>query len=100
MQLMGRSGMSASDAVGRVVRFFLPGLFLSLALVGCQTVALHDQQTAPPFRPGDVSAFAVDTDGNLIRAANGLFRSTDEGRTWASLPVPSDLQPATIRQVA
>jgi photosystem II stability/assembly factor-like uncharacterized protein len=100
MQLTGWSGMCASGRVGRVVRFFPPGLLLFLALVGCQTIRSHSPQTGPPLQPEAVSALAVDTNGNLIQAANGLFRSTDQGRTWAPLPLPSDVQPATLRQVA
>lgn len=60
--------------------------------------------------PGSLSAaapaaattsLAVDaTDGSLLKAAGGLFRSTDQGESWQPLSLPDDITPDQIREVA
>jgi len=43
---------------------------------------------------------AVDpSDGSLLKAAAGLFRSSDQGHTWSPLQIPADLQPNVLQQV-
>jgi photosystem II stability/assembly factor-like uncharacterized protein len=36
----------------------------------------------------------------LLKATDGLFRSTDRGQTWQPLPIPASLHPDRIRTVA
>ncbi len=67
-------------------------------LAGCQSAA---QPTPAPDPSRPPQALAVDpSDGSLLKAAGGVFRSTDQGRTWSALVMPADLQPADIQQVA
>lgn len=85
----------------RVVRLVVAGLLISLFLVGCQSA-----QPAPPSgsaagKTGPALSLAVDaTDGSLLKAAGGLFRSADRGQTWQPLPIPASLKPDTLRIVA
>jgi len=45
-------------------------------------------------------SLAVDaTDGSLLKASGGVFRSTDRGARWHPLPVPASLHPDRIGQV-
>lgn len=87
--------------INRALRMALPVLLLVLFLAGCQsarTVAPAESTAAPP---GPALSLAVDaTDGSLLKAGGGLFRSADRGRTWQPLPIPTDLRPDAIRQVA
>ena len=72
-----------------------------LLAVGCQPArsATSDVQAAVPVGPA--LSLAVDAgNGSLLEAAGGLFRSTDQGRTWQPLPLPADLKPSTLVQVA
>ncbi len=68
-----------------------------VALVaGCQSQP--GAATLDPSRPAQ--ALAVDPqDGALLKAASGLFRSTDQGASWTPLPIPPELQPAKLQQV-
>ena len=78
----------------------LAGLAVLLA-VGCQAdrSATADVQAAVPVGPA--RSLAVDAgDGSLLEAAGGLFRSPDRGRTWQALPLPADLKPGRLVQVA
>jgi len=52
--------------------------------------------------PGSAAGLAVDpSDGSLIRAGDGtLSRSTDQGQSWQTLPVPDALKPEKLVQVA
>ncbi len=80
----------------------LVGLF-AIAAFGCrsQLPTIGPGGAAPPGTAGALTGLAVDTaDGSLLKAAGGLFRSADQGRTWTSLPLPASMQPDTIRQVA
>lgn len=57
--------------------------------------------TAAPDTTRAPQALAVDpTDGSLLKAGGGVFRSTDQGHTWSALPIPSSLQPTSLLQVA
>jgi len=67
-------------------------------LAGCQSAG-QSAAALDPSRPPQ--ALAVDpADGSLLKAAGGVFRSTDQGRTWSALAIPADLQPTVIQQVA
>ena len=69
-----------------------------LLLGGCQSAG-QSAAALDPSRPPQ--ALAVDpSDGSLLKAAAGVFRSTDQGRTWSALAMPADLQPTVIQQVA
>ena len=45
-------------------------------------------------------SLAVDGDGSLLKVGGGLFRSTDQGKTWRPQPLPADLHPEQVRWVA
>lgn len=48
-----------------------------------------------------VSGLAIDpSDGSLLKVDRGLFRSTDQGASWAALPVPEEMHPDKLRVVA
>jgi len=69
-----------------------------LLVAGCQSTA-QPSAGADPSRPP--KALAVDpSDGSLLKAASGVFRSIDQGRTWSALSIPADLRPTDIQQVA
>ena len=69
-----------------------------LLLGGCQSPG---QPAAAPDPSRPPKTLAVDlSDGSLLKAAGGVFRSTDQGRTWSALTMPPDLQPSAIQQVA
>jgi len=83
-----------SIRLARVVVFVGALLFLA----GCQSAT---QSSAGADLSGPPQALAVDpSDGSLLKAASGVFRSMDQGRTWSALSIPADLQPADIQQVA
>jgi photosystem II stability/assembly factor-like uncharacterized protein len=69
-----------------------------LLLAGCQSTT----QPAPALDPSrPPQALAVDpSDGSLLKAASGVFRSPDQGRTWSAVVMPAELQPNDIQQVA
>src|SRR5438874_6502392 len=80
------------------VRAYIALLVLAALLAGCQSVT-----QAPP--PADSSrppqALAVDpSDGSLLKAAGGVFRSVDQGASWSALTIPAELSPGTVKQVA
>lgn len=76
------------------------GVFLAVLLAGCQVPRLGAQEDARGGHSGPLLSLAVDpTDGSLLRAGGGVFRSTDLGRSWQPLPIASHLQPDKIRQV-
>jgi len=82
-------------------RFIVLPWLLSLAIAGYQAArpnALH--QTLAAQTTG-ASSLAIDaSDGSLLRARGGLFRSADHGRTWSALPIPAALDPGRIDEVA
>jgi photosystem II stability/assembly factor-like uncharacterized protein len=82
-------------------RPLVPAAVLVLAIVfltACQSAA-QSSPAADPSRPPP--ALAVDpSDGSLLKAAAGVSRSLDQGRTWSALPIPAELRPSAIRQVA
>lgn len=89
----------------RIVRAALSGLLL-LLVVGA---GLYARSAVSGGRPASLPAapsagaagLAVDpADGTLLRVGGGLFRSGDRGRSWEALPVPDELRPAKLRQVA
>lgn len=84
-----------------LVRLIVLPLLLSLLIVGYQSArpnAIH--QTLAAQATG-ASSLAIDaSDGSLLRARGGLFRSADHGRTWSALPIPAALHPDRIDQVA
>lgn len=46
------------------------------------------------------TSLAVDAaDGSLLKAAGGLFRSTDQGQSWQPLSLPDDISPDQIHDV-
>lgn len=51
--------------------------------------------------PAASTSLAVDaTDGSLLKAAGGLFRSSDQGKSWQPLPLPEENNAEQIRDVA
>ncbi len=83
----------------------LGGVLLALLVVVWQSPRLQaplrvSWETAAA-QSGPVLSLAVDaTDGSLLKASGGLFRSTDRGARWHPLPIPASLHPSGIRQVA
>jgi photosystem II stability/assembly factor-like uncharacterized protein len=85
----------------RVVRLVIVGLLISLFVVGCQSAPPGTPGGDVTGQPGPTLSLAVDaTDGSLLKAAGGLFRSTDRGQTWQPLPIPASLKPDMLRTVA
>lgn len=84
--------------VTHAVRLILPTLLLGLLVAGCRSMLPVASESGAA---GPAVSLAVDaTDGSLIKAGGGIFRSTDQGRSWTPLAVPAAMQPARIRQVA
>ena len=84
----------------RVVRLVIVELLISLFVGGCQS-APSAPRGGVAGQTGPALSLAVDaTDGSLLKAAGGLFRSTDRGQTWQPLPIPASLKPDTLRIVA
>jgi photosystem II stability/assembly factor-like uncharacterized protein len=85
----------------RVIGLVVISLLISMFAVSCQSA-----QPAPPGgsaagQTGPAMSLAVDaTDGSLLKAAGGLFHSTNRGQTWQPLPIPASLHPDTLRTVA
>jgi photosystem II stability/assembly factor-like uncharacterized protein len=72
-----------------------------LLLAACQAAPSRAPDAGAIVQPEPMSALAVDpADGSLLAAGGGVFRSTDQGRTWTPLPLPADQQAAGVRQVA
>jgi hypothetical protein len=85
----------------RPARLILPALILALILMGCQSLRAAAPTSHTSAQPESAFSLAVDaTDGSLLKAAGGLFRSTDRGASWQPLPLTADLHPETITQVA
>lgn len=84
----------------RVVRLVIVGLLISMFAVGCQSTQLGTPGGGIAGQTGPALGLTVDaTDGSLLKAAGGLFRSTDRGQTWQLLPIPASLKPDTLRTV-
>jgi len=84
------------------VSFVLAAL-LALVATGCQGklpgTLTGGGGATDATRPA--MGLAVDpSDGSLLKAAGGIFRSSDQGQTWVALPIPSDLEPGNLQQVA
>lgn len=74
-------------------------LVLTLLLAGCQATGLENL-VGDRSSDEHASGLAVDaTDGSLLKAARGLFRSVDGGGRWEQLPLPSSVRPERLRQV-
>jgi photosystem II stability/assembly factor-like uncharacterized protein len=74
---------------------------LTLLLAGCQSAFLGAPTAGTPAQGGPASSLAVDpTDGSLLRAGGGLFRSADQGQSWRPLPLPDALHPDELGQIA
>ena len=88
--------------IRRAVRLAVPGLLLVLIALGglsTRTGVFGGQSDAAPLAA--TTSLAVDAgDGSLLKAAGGLFRSTDRGASWRPLALPDDLPADKIRQVA
>src|SRR5437899_1801160 len=85
----------------RVVRLVIAGLLIVVFVVGCQPAGPGTSGGSTAGQTGPAMSLAVDaTDGTLLKAAGGLFRSTDRGQTWQPLPIPASLHPDMIRTVA
>ncbi len=79
---------------GRVIALFALAAFLG----ACRSIT----QVPPPADPSRApQSLAVDpSDGSLLKAAGGVFRSTDQGVSWSALPIAADLSPGAVKQVA
>ena len=77
-------------------------LVAPLAVVACRPAAPGTGTgTASTGSAAGTVGLAVDPrDGSLLKAAGGLFRSTDKGQTWTALPVPAALQPKKLNRIA
>ena len=81
------------------------GFVLVLLVVGWQSLRSHwlsqDSQDSAAAQSEPVLSIAVDaSDGALLKAYGGLFRSTDQGANWRPFPIPASLHPDKIDQVA
>ena len=84
----------------RVVGLIVVSLLISMVAVGCQSVQPGTPGGSAAGQTGPAMSLAVDaTDGSLLKAAGGLFRSTDRGQTWQPLTIPASLKPDTLRTV-
>lgn len=82
----------------RAVWLIMPALLLGLLVGGCQAAGPVSSGSGPD---GPAASLAVDaTDGSLLKAGGGVFRSTDQGRSWTPLAVPAAMQPARLSQAA
>ena len=85
----------------RIVHLFLFGLAVALIIAACQSTRSASPASGSAAATGPAVSLAVSTvDGSLLKAGSGLFRSTDRGKSWQPLPLPADLHPEAIRQVA
>lgn len=76
-------------------------LLLALFIAGCQLAPSGEPGSGSAAPDGPAASLAVDpTDGSLLKAAGGLFRSADQGRSWARLELPAARHPEQVRQVA
>ena len=84
-------------------RFIYPmlGLCFVFLVAGCQSAPLTEPGTRVPGSAEPAVGLAVDAaDGSLFKAGGGVFHSTDHGQSWQPVPIPSDLHPDSIQQVA
>ena len=94
--------------VGDLRRLLIVGGVIVVALAGVAVVAAFGParggiEAAGRGAPTETAlGLAVDpADGSLIRAGGGaLTRSTDQGQSWQSLPIPDALKPNLLAQVA
>lgn len=92
---------SIERVANRTIRLALPVLLLALILVGCQSARSAAPASSTAVQPAAALSLAVSAaDGTLLKAGDGLFRSTDRGQSWQALPLPADLHPEAIREVA
>ena len=85
----------------RVVHLVIAGLLIAVFAVSCQSAQPGTPDGNSAGQAGPVMSLAVDAmDGSLLKAADGLFRSSDHGQTWQPLGIPADLHPDSIQQVA
>lgn len=88
--------------VHRIARIATVGLLVALLVLGgwyARGELFGGSSVAAPAAPP--TSLAVDAaDGSLLKAAGGLFRSSDQGRSWQPLSLPDGLGPGQIRQVA
>lgn len=71
-------------------------VFAVLATIVGVNVLQRSTSAAPA-----VSGLAIDrSDGSLIKADQGLYRSADQGASWVALPVPEEMHPEKLRFVA
>jgi photosystem II stability/assembly factor-like uncharacterized protein len=93
----------------RVVVFVSPGALFALVLAGCQSALLGATRVASTSPDGSIytsqdspaRSLAVDaSDGSLIEARAGLWRSGDQGQSWQPLSLPARLHPGQLDQVA
>lgn len=89
--------------VRHAVRVAAAGVLLALLILG----GLFGRTAVFGGASGNVRAapaatsLAVDAaDGSLLKAAGGIFRSTDQGQNWQALSIPDELDPGQIREVA
>lgn len=83
------------------VRWVAFGLLLALFAAGCQLARSREPGSASDAPVGPALSVAVDgTDGSLLKADGGLFRSVDQGRSWQTLSLPAAVHPEQVRQVA
>jgi len=74
---------------------------LAVLVSGCQPASSGASDGRSGGQPGPAPSLAVDpADGSLLKAGGGLFRSTDQGRSWQALAVPDALRPDGLAQVA
>ncbi len=85
----------------RVVHLVIAGLLIAVFAVSCQSAQPQTPGGNSASQAGPVMSLAVDAmDGSLLKAADGLFRSSDRGQTWQPLRIPADLHPDSIQHVA
>jgi hypothetical protein len=86
--------------VQRSARVVMPGLLLALLLAG--GIASRPVARGTATESSDpITSLAVDpTDGSLLMARRGLFRSADTGQNWTDVALPSSLHPDKLVQIA
>lgn len=85
----------------RAIRLTLPALLLALVVGAGQPVPSAALDSRPGAQAEPASSLAVDpTDGSLLKAGGGLFRSADQGRSWNPLSLLAALHAEKIHQVA
>ncbi len=84
------------------IRYAIVSGLSALFLAGCGTVVTGSSNVAQRVFPADSKpALAVDpSDGSLLRASGGLFRSRDQGQSWQPVELPRGLPADRISLVA